>query len=121
MIRQDVHFNMMDWDVTLFYNAKPYDASEIMRCLWNNGISPEKYWEAQMLLRSGRRNEGLTCTKPRYHSSIVVIGHVSDIWEWIDTVEHEGRHLAQGICNHYGIDPNSEEAAYMEATCSSRL
>lgn len=63
MIRQDVHFNMMDWDVTLFYNAKPYDASEIMRCLWNNGISPEKYWEAQMLLRSGRRNEGLTCTK----------------------------------------------------------
>lgn len=114
MIRQDVYISTYDWHVTVFYNAKPHDASEIMRCLWDRGIAPENYWEAQKLLRSGRRNEGLTYNNPHHNSSVVVIGHVSDVWEWIDTIEHEGRHLVQGICNAYQIDPNSEDAAYME-------
>lgn len=85
-----------------------------MRCLWNRGIAPENFWEAQATLKSGRPNEGLTYNNPRTRSSVVVIGHVSDVWEWIDTVEHEGRHLVQGICNAYGINPDSENAAYME-------
>lgn len=114
MIRQESYISNYDWFITIFYNAKPRYSSEIMRCLWKAGVAPERYWEAQNLLRSGRSNEGLTFNNPRTHSSVVVIGHTSDVWEWIDTVEHEGRHLVQGICNAYRIDPNSEEAAYME-------
>lgn len=114
MIRQNVYISRYDWNVTLFYNARPHDTSEIMRCLWDNGINPVSYYEAESLLRSGRNNEGLTYNNPRRHVSVVVIGHVSDVWEWIDTVEHEGRHLIQGICRTYQIDPDSEDAAYME-------
>ena len=114
MIRQDVHLHKYGWDITLFYNAKPDDAHIILQCLWDSGISTRKYHEARMMLRSGTPNEGLTYTSPRYHCSVVVIGHVSSVWEWIDTVEHEARHLVQGICNAYGIDPDSEQAAYME-------
>lgn len=114
MIRQDTYIPKYDWRITLFYNAKPHNVHEIMRCLWKRGIAPENFWEAQATLKSGRPNEGLTYNNPRTRSSVVVIGHVSDIWEWIDTVEHEGRHLVQGICNAYGISPDSEDAAYME-------
>lgn len=114
MIRQDTYIPKYDWRVTLFYNAKPHNVHEIMRCLWRNGIAPENYWEAQATLNSGSPNEGLTYNNPRTRSSVVVIGHTSDVWEWIDTVEHEGRHLVQGICNADNINPNSEEAAYME-------
>lgn len=114
MIRQDTYMPKYDWRVTLFYNAKPHNVHEIMRCLWRNGIAPENYWEAQSTLRSGRPNEGLTYNNPRTRSSVVVIGHTSDVWEWIDTIEHEGRHLVQGICNADRINANSENAAYME-------
>lgn len=114
MIRHDTYIPKYDWEVMLFYNARPCDTSYIMRVLWQNGIAPENYWEAQQTLRSGRPNEGLTYNNPRTRTSIIVIGHVSDVWELIDTIEHEGRHLVQGICNAYRIDPNSEEAAYME-------
>lgn len=114
MIRQDTYIPKYDWRVKLFYNAKPCDTSYIMRVLHRNGINAESYFDAQRLLYSGRPNEGLTYNNPRTHVSVVVIGHVSDIWEWIDTVEHEGRHLVQGICNAYGINPDSEDAAYME-------
>ena len=114
MIQHDAYIRKYDWQITLFYNAKPRDASYIMRVLRRNGIAPENYWEAQSVLRSGRPNEGLTYNNPRTRSSVVVIGHTSDAWELIDTIEHEGRHLIQGICNADNINPNSEEAAYME-------
>ena len=114
MIQHDAYIRKYDWQITLFYNAKPRDASYIMRVLRRNGISAESYYDAQRLLNSGRPNEGLTYNNPRTRSSVVVIGHTSDVWEWIDTIEHEGRHLVQGICNADNINPNSEEAAYME-------
>lgn len=114
MIRQDTYIPKYDWRVKLFCNAKPCDTSHIMRVLRRNGVNAESYYDAQKLLNSGRPNEGLTYNNPRTHVSVVVIGHVSDVWEWIDTVEHEGRHLVQGICNAYGISPDSEDAAHME-------
>lgn len=114
MIRHDTYIHQYDWDVTLFYNAKPRDTSYIMRVLYNNGLDATDYYNAQRLLNSGRPNEGLTYNNSRRRSSIVVIGHVSDVWELINTIEHEGRHLIQGICNAYNINPDSEDAAYME-------
>lgn len=114
MIRHDTHIRKYDWNVTLFYNAKPHDTSYIMRVLHHNGLDATDYYNAQRLLNSGRPNEGLTYNNPHRRCSVVVIGHVSDVWELISTIEHEGRHLIQGICNAYNINPNSEEAAYME-------
>lgn len=114
MIRHDTYINDYDWRITLFYNAKPCDASYILEALRQCGISTKSFYEAQKMLISGSPNEGLTYNNLREQSSVVVIGHVSDVWEWIDTVEHEGRHLIQGICNAYHINPNSEEAAYLE-------
>lgn len=114
MIRHDTYIHKYDWVVTLFYNAKPRDTSYIMRVLRQLGLDGADYYDAQRLLESGRANEGLTYNNPRARKSVVVIGHVSDVWELINTIEHEGRHLIQGICNANNINPNSESAAYME-------
>lgn len=121
MIRHDTYIKDYDWDVTLFYNAKPRDTSYIMRELWKCGIPAENYYEASHTLSNGKQNQGLTYNNSRDHRSIIVIGHVSDVWELIDTVEHEGRHLIQGICNAYGINPNSERAAYMEGRAFKQI
>lgn len=121
MIRHDTYIRKYDWDVTLFYNAKPRDTSYIMRVLHRNGLDAADYYSAQRLLNSGRPNEGLTYNNPRRRRSVVVIGHVSDVWELISTIEHEGRHLIQGICNAYNINPNSEEAAYIEGSIFKQI
>lgn len=114
MIRHDTYIHKYDWSATLFYNAKPRDTSYIMRVLHHNGLNATDYYNAQRLLNSGRPNEGLTYNNPRRRTSVVVIGHVSDVWELIDSIEHEGRHLIQGICKASGINPDGEEAAYLE-------
>lgn len=114
MIRHDTYIREYDWEITLFYNAKPHDTSYIMRVLHRNGLDAADYYNAQRLLYSGRKNEGLTYNNTNQRCSVVVIGHVSDVWELISTIEHEGRHLIQGICNAHGINPDSEDAAYME-------
>lgn len=114
MIRHDTYIRKYDWSVTLFYNAKPRDTSYIMRVLHNNGLDATDYYNAQRLLNSERPNKGLTYNNPHRHCPVVVIGHVTDVWELISTIEHEGRHLIQGICNAHGINPDSEDAAYME-------
>ena len=114
MIRHDVYLDICDWSLTLFYNAKPHNTPEIMDALWNIGIPTIDYYEAERMLMSGETNEGLTFNNSLHKQSVVVIGHVSDMWELIDTIEHEGRHLIQGICKRYNIDSNSEYAAYLE-------
>lgn len=114
MIQHVTYIREYDWEVTLFYNAKPYDARYILRVLRQDGIGDGDYYDAKALLYNGVPNEGLTYNNPKKRVSIVVIGHVSDAWELIDTIEHEVRHLIQGICNANHIDPNSEEAAYLE-------
>lgn len=121
MIRHDIYLDICDWNITLFYNVKPYDAPEIMDVLWNSGIPTTDYREAKDMLTSGNPNEGLTFNNSFYKHSVVVIGHVSNIWELIDTIEHEGRHLIQGICNRYHVDPNSEYAAYLEGKIFKRI
>lgn len=114
MIRQDVYIEDYDWQIILIYNAKPLNARYILRLLSRVGVEDAYIAEARSLLVSGRPNEGLIYNNSRKRVSVVVIGHVSNAWELVDTIEHEGRHLIQGICNAYRIDPNSEETAYME-------
>ena len=113
MIAQRVHLHEYDWVVDILYDARPKNADEIVERLWDMGCPEQHLYKAGRLLRSGVPNEGLTYTDHENRHTLVVVGHTTDIFQCINSLEHESNHLEMHICEHFGIDPYSEKAAYL--------
>lgn len=113
MILQELTVRKYGWDVCIFYDATPRYSSVIMRRLWQCGIAPEKFWEAERLLDEGRPDVGLTYTNFRDRMTVIVIGRTSSIPQFCNTLSHEISHLCDHISRYYGIPLESEDNAYM--------
>lgn len=83
MTRQDIDINGY-WTVTVFYNVE------------TPGF-----------------NQGFSATDSRKRKSVVVIGRSSSKEEFLNTIVHEAKHVQSSICDYYGVDENSEDAAYL--------
>jgi hypothetical protein len=53
--------------------------------------------------------------------SIIVINKPSTIEEFVNIYNHEKNHLEMHICEAYGIDPHSEEAAELSGELAKLL
>lgn len=121
MIQQILYNERYDWEVVLFYDVTPRYDYIVLDTLWDFGIAPERYYTASKLLHSGVRNEGLTYSNIRDRRSVVVIGRVTDVGEFINSCTHEVDHLADHICKHYGIPLGSEENAYLHGDLMQQI
>lgn len=113
MIRQHVCLHKIGWCVDICYDVRPTNANAILDELWNMGCPQRHLYKAERLLKSGIANEGLTYTDHDNKHTLIVIGHVSDIFQCINSLEHESNHLEMHICEHFGINPFSEKASYL--------
>lgn len=113
MITQKVKIPNYNWTVDIFYDAKPKDADYILDTLWDMGCAKRHLGRAERLLKSGTPDEGLTYSNAKERHTLVVVGHASDLFSALNTLEHETNHLEMHICEEYGIDPYGEDAAYL--------
>jgi hypothetical protein len=60
-----------------------------------------------------RKNTGFTFSNSDYKMSIVCIGESTTIGEFVNTAIHEAKHVQSHICAYYGVDEDSEAAAYL--------
>ena len=60
-----------------------------------------------------RKNTGFTFSNSDYKMSIVCIGESTTIGEFVNTAIHEAKHVQSHICAYYGVDEDSETAAYL--------
>ena len=51
----------------------------------------------------------------------MVINKPSSVEEFIDTYNHEKNHVEMHMCKEFGIDPYSEEAAYLSGQLAKKL
>lgn len=61
------------------------------------------------------KNSGFTYTNSNKHESTIVINKYSNIYQLINIIAHESRHLQQHIANYYQVDQNSEDVCYLLA------
>jgi len=64
-------------------------------------------------LRSNKINKGLCYSNFKKRKSVVVITETSNPNQFVNSALHEIRHLERHIEYRCGIDPYSEEAAYL--------
>lgn len=116
MLTQRITIPKYDWLVDICYDATPRNANGLIDKLEYMGCPHKHLHKAESLLKSGVPNEGLTYTDNENRHTLIVIGHTSDIFQCINSLEHECNHLEMHICEYFGISPYSEEASYLSGS-----
>ena len=111
MIKQKIHLDNYDWDITMYYAIHGYYVDEIVQNLVDIGIRGRKMEKARRLLEGGKINTGLTYVKNG--NAVCVIGKASSAAQYADSIQHEMMHLAVFISIAEGIPLESEEVCYI--------
>ena len=111
MIKQKIHLDNYDWDITMYYAIHGYYIDEIIDSLVDIGIRGEKLDKARELLEEGKINTGLTYVKNG--RAVCVIGKASSANQYADSIQHELMHLAKFIGTAERLDPYGEEVCYI--------
>ena len=111
MIAQYIQLGDRNWNILIYYNVQPEDFIEVADSLEQLDCPRE---DLKMALRTlQRKNTGFTFSNEDYRMSIVCIGRASNIGQFINTTIHEAKHVQSHICAYYGIEEDSEDAAYL--------
>lgn len=120
MIHYKTKYNKYKWEIEVFIVVDNVDVKTIQKSLEEIECPLGAMHKSFKLLTSGE-NSGFTYTNPKYHKSILVVNRSSSVDEYINTYSHEKNHVEMHICEKCGIDPYSEEAAYLSGELAQLL
>jgi hypothetical protein len=116
MIHYNIKFQPYDWDVEVYVIVNNCFIEEILASMKD---CPESEIQQAFLNLTTRINSGFIRTFDR--RSIIVINKPTTIEEFINVYNHEKNHLEMHICEEFGIDPHSEEAAELSGMLAKCL
>lgn len=111
MIAQYIQLGDRDWNVLVYYNVTPDDFIEVADSLEQLECSEKDVRKALKVLR--RKNTGFTFSNTDYKMSIVCIGSADNVGQFVNTAIHEAKHVQSHMCQYYGIEEDTETAAYL--------
>lgn len=109
------------WVVDFLFCTKRYDIAGTLACLWDAGASDDIMDQAEDLMRSCNYNCGFTYSNPYRKRAVMLIGPTTSGDEFLNTISHEIRHLADGIANSLGIELDAEPPAYLTGDTTKAL
>ena len=116
MIHYNIKFQPYDWDVEVYVIVNNCFIEEILASMKD---CHESEIQQAFLNLTTRINSGFIRTFDR--RSIIVINKPTTIEEFINVYNHEKNHLEMHICEEFGIDPHSEEAAELSGMLAKCL
>lgn len=111
MISQYIQLGDRDWNVLVYYNVGKQDLVEVVDSLKQLDCSKQDLKKCIKVLK--RKNTGFTFSNTDYKMSIVCIGESTSIGQFVNTAIHEAKHVQSHICEYYGIEEDTETAAYL--------
>lgn len=113
VLGQEFVLDDWSWKVRVFYVVDLIPIDYIIEELKGIGCSKEDIDLAIDVLDSKDKNKGITFSNSDTRESIIVIGETSCPAEFAHSYDHEKLHLTMHIAREDGIDPFSEELAYL--------
>lgn len=113
MIRQDIKLPQYKWSVRVYYAVTRMYCDDIMNDLYDIGCRGENLQTAYENLREGRVNTGLTFSNYDLRATVMVIARTSTPAQFLNSYDHERKHLEAHIADAYSLDPYGEEIAYL--------
>ena len=119
MRRQDFTIPDSGWHITIYHDATPDRLGEVAASLLDAGESTRNVAEAISVLRIP--NKGYTYTNYAGRVTVSIISYSTNACQRANTIEHELKHIVEHLSTYYGVDPKSEQAAYLQGYVGARL
>lgn len=113
--------NYGNWHVKFFLAVSTYYTDDIIDELEYIECEPNNIRKAYENLSSRQVNTGLTYTNSHLHESIMVIGLASCGEQFVNSLVHESKHLEAHIGKALGLDPYSEDTAYLAGDIAQKM
>lgn len=120
MIHYEVYFDKYNWSVEVYIILDRSNIDSILDSLLRIRPSKKVIRSAHQNLMTDE-NTGFTYSNPKLRKSLMVINRSSSMEEFINTYNHEKNHVEMHMCEELGIDPYSEEAAYLSGDLAQHL
>lgn len=109
------------WQVLFLFSFDIDDIEEIWDALSWADAPMSVVSQVSEKVSAGRLDEGFTYSDPGLRRTVFAIGKTSSGPEVLDSTVHEIIHIAQHIAVEDGIDPFSEEFAYLGGDISREV
>lgn len=119
MIQTGFWIGERDWWIMASLNVWEKDLGEIYDALMACGSSDYEARRACMVL--SRRNNGYAFTDAEGQYTLMFASKADSAEELYDTIQHELKHATEHISSYYGVDPKSEEAAYLQGEIAKKM
>ena len=116
MMYFNIYFKPYDWDIEMYILIKDCYINKIIDSLRD---CPESEIQQAFINITTRIDSGFIKTFGR--KSIIVINKPTTLEEFVNIFNHEKNHLEMHICDEFGIDPHSEEAAELSGMLAKCL
>ena len=113
MIGGVCYLNDARWRVAFRVIESCDDAEGVIDDLADMGCHGDDIIHASAELRRCGVNTGLAYTNANMRNSLIVIGKSDSSAEFVNTLRHEQHHVIMHICSADGLDPYSEDGAYV--------
>lgn len=107
--------------VHVYYAVTCYWTNEIMGMLRNLKCPPSDLRRAYRNLMACQLDTGLTFSNYHRRETIMVIGLTSSPAEFLNSFDHERKHLEAHIAQALSINPWGEEIAYLSGDIAQKL
>lgn len=101
------------WDFEFYFSFDIYDKERILDALFWADAPDSLVSQVSENISAGRLNEGFCYSNPWLRRTVLGTGMASSGPEVLNSMVHEIIHICQHIALEDGIDPYSEEFAYL--------
>ena len=109
------------WTVDFLFATKRYDVDGVLACLYDAYAPDSVLEQAEDLMLSCDYNCGFTYTNQSRRRAVVLVGPTTSGEEFLNTMVHEVRHLADAIAASLGVPLDSERPAYLSGDTAKAL
>ncbi|MDD6210545.1 MAG: hypothetical protein PUB21_08075 [Bacteroidales bacterium] len=113
MVVRDLNIDRAEWRVRIFYAVTCYHTEEIVGELAGVDCPEEIVKRVRGNLERCEMDTGFTYSNKGMRRTVMVIGLHSSPDEFLNSLSHELRHLADDMAGVLGLSPGGEEVAYL--------
>lgn len=121
MRHDELYIDKYDWKILVFFDAGPEDYGPIIRALDYIGVPREIKYKIEQKVLGGWYDYGFTWSNLLNRETVIVIGPATTEAEFINSVEHEVRHLVDHIADLFRLEPGREEVGYLTGEINKSL
>lgn len=120
MITEYIDVPHKKWGIVVIYDFDVDDEYEELDAIMSSfGMTPYNVQKALGILSN--YNTGMAISLDKLCMSAIFISKSTSSSEWWDTAVHEIKHVADSIIDYYGVQWDSEDAAYLTGYLTKEL